>query len=52
VEQVKQWWMSYNFHSSPSFILTHKSKALKTAMKKWNEEVFGNVEKQKKESFG
>jgi hypothetical protein len=52
VEQVKQWWTSYNFQGSPSFILASKLKALKTDMKKWNEEVFGNIEKQKKDSFG
>jgi hypothetical protein len=35
-----------------SFILTRKLKALKTNLKKWHEEVFGNIEKMKKGSFG
>jgi hypothetical protein len=29
VEQVKTWWLSYNFHGWPSFILASKLKALK-----------------------
>jgi len=32
----------------PSFILACKLKALKIDLKNWNEEVFGNVVKQKK----
>ena len=28
-EQVKTWWLSYNFHGWPSFILASKLKALK-----------------------
>jgi len=34
VEQVKQWWMSFSFQSSPSFILICKLEVLKTDMKK------------------
>jgi hypothetical protein len=33
----------------PSFILANKLKALKTDLKKWNEEVFGDIGKKKKE---
>jgi hypothetical protein len=39
--------MSYSFQGSPSFILACKLKALKTDLKKWNEEVFDNVGKKK-----
>jgi hypothetical protein len=48
VEKVKQWWMSYSFQGSPSLTLARKLKALKLGLKKWNEEVFGNVGKHKK----
>jgi hypothetical protein len=41
---VKQWWDSYQFQGSPSFIFACKIKALKLDLKKWNEEVFGNIE--------
>jgi hypothetical protein len=41
---VKQWWDSYQFQGSPSFIFASKIKALKLDLKKWNEEVFGNIE--------
>jgi hypothetical protein len=41
---VKQWWDSYQFQGSPSFIFACKIKALKMDLKKWNEEVFGNIE--------
>jgi hypothetical protein len=41
---VKQWWGSYQFQGSPSFIFACKIKTLKMDLKKWNEEVFGNIE--------
>jgi hypothetical protein len=41
---VKQWWDSYHFQGLPSFIFACKIKALKMNLKKWNEEVFGNIE--------
>uniref|UniRef100_A0A2N9GCH1 Reverse transcriptase domain-containing protein n=1 Tax=Fagus sylvatica TaxID=28930 RepID=A0A2N9GCH1_FAGSY len=36
-------WNSVDFDGTPSFILAKKLKALKLDLKKWNEEVFGNV---------
>jgi hypothetical protein len=34
VEQVKTWWLSYNFHGLPSYILAYKLKALKVDLQK------------------
>jgi hypothetical protein len=48
VDMVRQWWSSYSFQGAPSFILAQKLKALKADLKKWNEQVFGNVEFRKK----
>jgi len=48
---VKQWWDSYSFHGSPSFVLACKLKALKQNLKIWNVEVFGNVERNKRKLF-
>jgi hypothetical protein len=45
VDQVKIGCKSYKFQGSPSFVLARKLRALK----KWNEEIFGNVGKKKKE---
>ena len=45
VDLLKQWWDSYVFQGSPSFVLAHKLKALKSDLKRWNEEVFGNIER-------
>jgi hypothetical protein len=45
---VKQWWDSYSFQGSPSFVLARKLKALKLDLKKGNEKVFGNVERNKR----
>uniref|UniRef100_A0A2N9IF49 CCHC-type domain-containing protein n=1 Tax=Fagus sylvatica TaxID=28930 RepID=A0A2N9IF49_FAGSY len=42
-ERVKEWWDSYIFYGTPSYIMACKLKALKVDLKKWNEEVFGNV---------
>jgi hypothetical protein len=47
-EQVKRWWGSYMYEGTPSFVFASKLKALKTDLKQWNEEVFGNVGVQKK----
>jgi hypothetical protein len=49
VEQVKKWWMSYEFYGLPSFVLANKLKALKADLEQWNEEVFGDIGKKKKE---
>ena len=42
-ERVKKWWDSCIFFGTPSYIMACKLKALKLDLKKWNEEVFGNV---------
>jgi hypothetical protein len=49
VDQVKTWWMSYEFYGLPSYVLANKLKALNVDLKKWNEEVFGDVGKKKNE---
>jgi hypothetical protein len=45
---VKRWWGSYMYEGTPSFVFVSKLKALKTDLKQWNEEVFGNVGVHKK----
>jgi len=47
VEQVNLWWASYEFHGLPSYVLANKLKALKVHLKKWNNEVFGDMGKKK-----
>ncbi|GLT55575.1 hypothetical protein SLA2020_286860 [Shorea laevis] len=49
VDQVKQWWNSYHFEGAASYVLAQKLRALKIDLKKWNEEVFGDVGQRKKE---
>jgi hypothetical protein len=36
------------FQGMPSYVLAHKLKALKLDLKRWNEEVFGNIERNKR----
>lgn len=43
--------MSYNFIGFFSYILATKLKALKLDLKKWNKEVFGNVNTRKEEAL-
>ena len=43
VDKVKNWWASYLFLGTPSFILAKKLAALKLDLKKWNETEFGNI---------
>lgn len=40
VEKGRNWWASYSFSGTPSFILAVKLKALKFDLKKWNNEFF------------
>jgi hypothetical protein len=49
VDQVKTWCMSYEFYGLLSYVLVDKLKALKTDLKKWNDEVFDDVRKKKNE---
>ncbi|KAG6646425.1 hypothetical protein CIPAW_07G008100 [Carya illinoinensis] len=48
VDRVKQWWSSYQFQGTPSFIFASKLKALKKDLQVWNVESFGNVGEMKK----
>jgi hypothetical protein len=43
VEQVREWWQSYVYSGSPSFVLHMKLKALKRDLKMWNRDVFGDL---------
>jgi hypothetical protein len=43
VDKVRNWWNSFSFMGSPSFILAKKLRVLKGEIKRWNSEVFGNV---------
>ena len=43
LDHVQQWWASYQFNGTPTFILANKLKTLKADLKKWNSESFGNV---------
>jgi hypothetical protein len=45
---VKQLWDFCHFQGTPSFVLACKLKALKFDLKKWNEEVFCNVERKRR----
>jgi hypothetical protein len=47
VDEVKGWWQSYQFVGDPSNVLACKLKALKGDLRRWNNEVFGHVEKKK-----
>ena len=45
VERVRSWWDYYYFQGAPSFFfLSNKLELLKNELKRWNAEVFGNVE--------
>ena len=43
LERVRDWWGSYQFTGTPSFVFSNKLKALKEDLKKWNEDEFGHV---------
>jgi hypothetical protein len=41
--RVQQWWNSYLYNGSPSYILNQKLKSLKVDLRRWNKEIFGDV---------
>jgi hypothetical protein len=43
VDKVRDWWSSYSYSGTPSFVLVQKLKALKGDLKAWNQQVFGEV---------
>lgn len=43
MDKVKEWWQSYNFRESPSFVIAKKLQALKYDLKMWNKEPLGDV---------
>jgi hypothetical protein len=43
LERVRNWWGSYQFSGTASYVLANKLKALKGDLKKWNEDEFGHV---------
>ena len=49
VDKVKSWWDSYSYKGLPSFVLANKLKSLTPNLKKWNDEVFGDIGRKKKE---
>ena len=48
---LRDWWQNLHFSGSYSFILASKLKALKGILKVWNIEVFGRVDKKKKDAL-
>uniref|UniRef100_A0A2N9H1T5 Reverse transcriptase domain-containing protein n=1 Tax=Fagus sylvatica TaxID=28930 RepID=A0A2N9H1T5_FAGSY len=46
-DKVQEWWNSYCVSGSPSAVLVQKLKLLKNDLKRWNVEVFSDVNKKK-----
>lgn len=44
---IDTWWKSYDIQGDPDAILAKKLSLLKADLKKWNKEVFGNLEMRK-----
>uniref|UniRef100_A0A2N9HYC0 Protein kinase domain-containing protein n=1 Tax=Fagus sylvatica TaxID=28930 RepID=A0A2N9HYC0_FAGSY len=42
-DQGPQWWNSYFYNGSPSYVLIQKLKSLKVDLRRWNKEIFGDV---------
>ena len=47
VDRIQQWWNSYTFSGTPSYVLACKLKALKWDLKRWNREEFGDLSSNK-----
>uniref|UniRef100_A0A2N9FWW1 Reverse transcriptase domain-containing protein n=1 Tax=Fagus sylvatica TaxID=28930 RepID=A0A2N9FWW1_FAGSY len=51
LDKVKNWWASYRFSGTPSFVLAQKLKALKYDLKKWNVTDFGDIEVKRQQAL-
>ena len=47
---IADWWTSFVYQGSRSYVVMEKLKALKAKLKTWNKEIFGNVEEKKEGS--
>ena len=50
-ELIRDWWQSFEFRGTYSYVLMGKIKAQKVKLKVWNKGVFGNVDEQKKSAL-
>ena len=48
---IREWWQSFEFRGTSSYVLMEKIKPLKSKLKVWNKEVFGRVEENKKKAL-
>jgi hypothetical protein len=48
VERVRNWWGSFQFFGSASYVMAKKLRALKWEIKRWNLEEFGDVRERNK----
>ena len=48
---ITNWWQSFEFRGTYSYVLMEKMRALKVKLKAWNKEVFGTMEEQKKSTL-
>ena len=48
---IADWWTSFVYQGSRSYVVMEKLKALKAKLKTWNKEIFSNVEEKKKEAL-
>ena len=48
---IRDWWQSFEYRGTSSYVLMEKIKALKSKLKIWNKEMFGRVEENKKNAL-
>ena len=48
---IRDWWQSFEFRGTNSYVLMEKIKSLKSKLKIWNKDVFGRVEENKKNAL-
>ena len=48
---IRDWWQSFEFRGTSSYVLMEKLKAIKILLKTWNKDVFGRVEENKNSTF-
>ena len=46
-DRIKGWWDTYYYSGTSSFVLAKKLQALKVDLRRWNREVFGNINHRK-----
>ncbi|XP_026420101.1 uncharacterized protein LOC113316085 [Papaver somniferum] len=45
LDLMKKWWLSFSFNGTPGFVFAKKLQTLKSMLRVWNKEIFGEIDR-------